>query len=200
MGRLMAVALLAVAAFLVLRDRVAPKQEAVAPPPPPALEIPAPRPVFSEAELNKVRASLRDTDPEVRWSAAQLLYEIRDPQAMALLDRMLHEDTDPQLRMKVLGLLKGREDAARLTTLVASLRDSEKSVRIAALDALGVIGDPSVTTWVTALLRDTEPEVRIAALRTLGKFQEKRKREFQALADKLRKDYEAAVRRAQLRR
>ena len=42
---------------------------------------------------------------------------------------------------------------------------------------------------------DMEPEVRVEALHTLGRFQERRKVEFQALADKLRLDYEAALRR-----
>jgi len=72
--------------------------------------------------------------------------------------------------------------------------------RIASLQALGDIGDPSVAVWVTALLRDTEPTVRIEALRTLGRFQDKRKAEFKILAEKLRADYEDAVRRAAARR
>src|SRR5258708_16638807 len=50
--------------------------------------------------------------------------------------------------------------------------------------------DPSVVTWVTALLKDPEPDVRIAALQTLGRFQDKRRLEFEALTEKLKKDYE----------
>lgn len=187
-------------AFLVWDRRRAAEEEAVAPPPPPAIELPAPKPVFSETELRKVRRSLEDADPGVRWTAAQVLYNIRDPQAVRLLEHLLSNDPDPELRMKVVRLLKDREDSARLSALVNSLRDHEKSVRIASLQALGDIGDPSVVTWVTALLRDAEPEVRIEALKTLAKFQEKRKAEFDVLAQKLKKDYEEAVRRSQQKR
>ena len=112
---------------------------------------------------------------------------------------MLVEDPDPEVRIKVVSLFKGREDLSRLGALVRGLSDSDPQVRIASLQALGDVGDPSVAIWVTAVLKDAEPSVRIEALRTLGRFQDKRKAEFKALADKLRADYEEAVRRAAAR-
>jgi HEAT repeat protein len=175
-------------------------------PPPLPAEPPAsadPRqlaPVFSEVEVAKVRQSLQDGDPTVRWAAVQLLYSIHDPQLGALLEKMIAEDPDADLRIKIVGLMKGNEDLMRLGGLVKGLRDVDMSVRIASLKALGDIGDPSVVTWVTALLKDPEPEVRIAALQTLGRFQDKRRKEFDALTDKLRKDYEEALRHAEARR
>lgn len=199
MQRLMMLVVFGLAAGFLVWDRTRPEQ-VVNPPPPPAIELPAPKPVFSDAELAKVRLSLQDADAEVRWTAAQVLFNIRDPQAVKQLERLLAEDPDPELRMKVVRLLRDRDDSARLAALVGSLRDTEKTVRIASLEALGDIGDPSVVTWVTALLKDAEPEVRIAALKTLGRFQEKRKAEFQVLAEKLKKDYEEAVRRSQQKR
>jgi len=190
----MLVVFLGAAGYLAF-DRMHPRQEAVAPAAPPAIAV-EPAPVFSESEIKKVRFSLQDADPEVRWAAVQLLFNIHDPRLAQVLEHMLTQDPDPEVRMKVVTLFKGREDLARLGALVRGLSDIDKGVRIASLQALGDIGDPSVATWVTALLRDVEPDVRIEALRTLGRFQDKRKAEFKALADKLRTDYEAAVRRA----
>lgn len=189
---------LGAASFLVW-DHLHPEREAVAPPPPPAI-VQQPGPVFSEDEIKKVRQSLQDADSSVRWAAIQLLFNIRDPQLGPSLEKMLAEDPDPEVRMKVVSLFKGREDISRLGALVRGLGDYDSNVRIASLQALGDIGDPSVAVWVTALLRDTEPTVRIEALRTLGRFQDKRKAEFKILAEKLRADYEDAVRRAAARR
>lgn len=179
-------------------DRLHPDHEKVAPPPPPSI-MAEPAPVFSETELAKIRLSLQDADTSVRWAAVQLLFNIHDPQLPQVLEHMLAQDPDPELRMKVVGLYKGHEDLARLGALVRGLNDVDKGVRIASLQALGDIGDPSVSTWVTALLKDVEVDVRIEALRTLGRFQDKRKVEFKLLADKLKKDYEEAVRRAAAR-
>jgi len=185
-------------AFLVY-DHLHPEKPPEAPPPPPAIAQQA-GPVFAEDEIKKVRLSLQDADPSVRWAAIQLLFNIRDPQLGPILEKMLAEDPDPEVRMKVVGLFKGREDLSRLGALVRGLADTDPSVRIASLQALGDIGDPSVAVWVTALLKDAEPDVRIEALKTLGRFQDKRKADFKALADKLRADYEEAVRRAATRR
>ena len=176
-------------------DHMHPEAPPVAPPPPPAIQQ-LPGPVFSEYEIRKVRLSLQDADSSVRWAAIQLLFNIRDPQLGPILEKMLAEDPDPEVRMKVVGLFKGREDLSRLGALVRGLGDTDPQVRIASLHALGDIGDPSVAVWVTAVLKDAEPDVRIEALKTLGRFQDKRKADFKALADKLRSDYEEAVRHA----
>ena len=191
---------LAAGSFLVW-DRMNPRHDDVAPPPPPAA-APAQLPVsvFSAREIKKIRLSLQDADPGVRWAAIQLLFNIRDPEISPIIERMLTEDPDPEVRLKIVALFKNQEGLARLGPLVRGLSDIDKDVRLASLKALGEIGDPSVSTWITALLRDVEPDVRIEALRTLGLFQDKRKAEFKSLAEKLRKDYEEAVRRAASRR
>lgn len=199
MNRLLMLFIFLGAGTFLVWDHLNPDREAVAPPPPPTI-IQQPGPVFSEEEIRKVRLSLQDSDSSVRWAAIQLLFNIHDPQLGPSLDKMLAEDSDPEVRMKVVSLFKGQENVSRLGALVRGLSDYEGKVRMASLQALGDIGDPSVAIWVTALLRDVEPSVRIEALHTLGRFQDKRKAEFKALADKLRTDYENAVRRAAARR
>ncbi|HEX4048048.1 MAG TPA: HEAT repeat domain-containing protein [Elusimicrobiota bacterium] len=201
MSKLFAFAVFLAAAGYLAYQYQRPTQPPPLPAEPPAAEAPRdPTPVFSDAEIAKVRQSLQDGDPSVRWAAAQLLYSIHDPQLGGLMEKMIAEDPDPDLRIKIVGLMKGREDLVRLGGLVKGLSDVDKNVRIASLNALGDIGDPSVVTWVTALLKDPEPDVRIAALQTLGRFQDKRRAEFEALSDKLKKDYEEALRHAAARR
>lgn len=200
MPRFMALIVFGAAALFLAREYRRPPAAPPLPPPPPATAGREPGPVFSEREIAKVRQSIADPDAGVRWAAVQLLYNVRDPQLGPLIERMIAEDPDPELRIKVVGLMKGREELVRLGGLVRGLQDVDKNVRIAALEALGDIGDPSVTTWVTALLKDHEPEVRIKALHTLGRFQDRRKEEFRALAEKLKTDYEAALVRAAKRK
>jgi HEAT repeat protein len=200
-SRLLALLVFLVAAAYLVHEHNRSSQEAQSPqtplPAPPPID---PAPVFSSSEVSTIRQSLIDPDSAVRWAAVELLYNIHDPNLGKILDKMIAEDPDAELRIKIIGMMKGREGLVRLGGLVKGLGDTDQGVRIASLSALGEIGDPSVTTWVTALLRDPEPEVRVAALQTLGKFQEKRKAEFRALAEKLKKDYEGALRRAEARR
>ena len=200
MSKLFAFIVFLAAAGFLARQYLHSPQAPLPAEPPAALEPRNPSAVFSEVEIDKIRQSLQDADPSVRWAAVQLLYSLRDPQLGAFLEKMIAEDPDPDLRVKIVGLMKGRDDLVRLGGLIKGLRDPGKSVRIASLSALGDIGDPSVVTWVTALLKDSEPEVRIAALQTLGRFQDRRRLEFEALSEKLKKDYEEALRHAASRR
>ncbi|MDE2490525.1 MAG: HEAT repeat domain-containing protein [Elusimicrobia bacterium] len=196
MRRLFALAVFLAAAGYLAHEYVKPPAPPPAPAEPPAASAPPePGPVFSSADVAKVRLSLNDPDPNVRWAAIQLLYNIHDPELGPILEKMMETDPDTGLRIKIVGMMKDRPDLARLGGMIKGLQDFDKNVRIASLKALGDVGDPSVSTWVTALLQDPDPDVRIEALRTLGRFQDKRKAEYAAMAKKLRQDYEAALRR-----
>lgn len=165
-------------------------RKAPAPPPPPPVEAVAPAPVLGSAEMRRVRESLSDPDPAIRWAAVELLFALRDPEVLGRLEEMSAKDVEPELRRKALGLLRQGGSSA-LMGLIRGLQDPEPEVRLASLKAIGEIADPAASPWVTeTAVSDIEPEVKAAALRTLGKFQERRVEEFRALADKLRRDYE----------
>lgn len=201
MSKLFALVVFLVSAGFLAHEYLRPATPPPEPAEPPVVERAAePAPLFSAAEIEKIRQSLREPNVEVRWAAIQVLYNIRDPQLGVLLERMIADDPDVDLRIKIVGLMKDSAELLRLGGLVKGLRDVDKDVRIASLNALGDIGDPSVSTWVTALLKDPDPEVKITALQTLGRFHDKRKLEFKILAEKLKKDYEEALRRAAARR
>ena len=150
---------------------------------------------FSPNDLEKMRASLLDASPQVRWAAAELLFTIRAPGIGETLDKMAASDMDPGLRVKIMRM-RSTENSARLDDLIKGLSDADKSVRIGALKALGEIGDPSAAAWVSALLEDPESDVQIAALRTLGRFQDKRTADFRALTEQLERNYKEALSRA----
>jgi HEAT repeat protein len=192
--RLAAIAVLVLSAGYLLRAYLTPPPAPPPPPPPSAAqEAGDALPVLSPREIERVRASLKDQSPDVRWAAVRLLHGVHDPQLDASLREMLARDPDPDLRVKIVGLLGRDAGDARLATLIQGLDDADPSVRVASLKAIGEIGDPSATPWVVERLRDAEPDVRIEALKTLGRFQDKRKAEYRAMAKELRKDYEAAL-------
>lgn len=166
----------------------------------PAEAAPAapPQPLLTVEDLKKVKRAMRQAgDPEVRWTALQLLWSFKDPDAFRLMTKAVTQDPDPQLRAKAIKLLSATPDPERVPGLVKALSDSEKDVRLAAVRALGEHGDPATAPWVVEALKDTDPEVKAEALRTLGRFHERRKKEFQELSDRLRHEHEAAVKRAE---
>lgn len=173
---------------------------AAVPPAPPALSsLPAPDSFLAVAEIKRIRGSVSDPDPGVRWAALEFLFNVRDPEAVDRLSKAVAEDPDPALRLKGIELLK-RASAVpilKLQGLIKALSDVDPSIRIASLKAIGDVGDAHAAPWVADALKDYDPDVRTQALHTLGQFQDKRKEEFKALAEQLKAQYETAVRKSQ---
>ncbi|MDD5657139.1 MAG: HEAT repeat domain-containing protein [Elusimicrobia bacterium] len=165
-------------------------------PPEPAVLDLVPTPVLGIAEIERLRKSTADSSPEVRWAALQLLVALRDPEIIAVMDKILQQDTDPEIRRRGVELMR-QTSGNVLPPLIRGLKDPEKEVRLSSLRTLAEIGDPAAIPWITESLKDYEAEVKVEALRALSCFQDKRKAQFQALADKLRQDYAAAVQRSQ---
>lgn len=172
-------------------------------PPPPAIEA-EPPPVLSPQQLQRIQASTRDTNPEVRWEAVDLLVKTRYPHADAILLEMLQRDSHPPNKLKVIAILERRGDDPRaVAALTNALRDTEADVRLSSLRALGVIGDPAAAPAIGALLRDVEETVRLEAIRTLNTLEGRRQTlaaERAARNQEKMQDYENKVRDYQKRK
>lgn len=177
--------------FMLYRIQHAPPPPAP-PPPPPRIELP-PVSIVSETELAKIRSSVKDSDPQVRWAAVELLYRVRDPMASSVLRNLLATDSDPAVKTKAIGVLEKSGDSSNADDIIVALKDTDKDVRIAALLALGQIADARYAPAVIEMLRDYEPAVRMQALHTMGRFQEKRQAEYQLLALRLKEEYHRSL-------
>src|SRR3989338_876161 len=181
-------------AFLFHRYRVM-----TAPPakqtPPPALERTEPAPFLSLGEIKRLRVVAKDPDPNVRWATMELLFMVKDPESIGILQKAVINDPDRDLRIKSIQLLEKKNDLLALAGLIRGILDIDKDVRLAALKSAGAIGDPAATPWVMEALKDIEPEVRGEALLTLGQFQDKRKTQYAEVIARLRAQYEAEVKR-----
>ncbi len=166
--------------------------EAQIPEPPAELEE-APPPVMSDVELAKIRLSTKDSDPQVRWAAIDLLYRLQDPQAFEILEQTLRIDTEVSVRRNALQIMKEIDRPEVAMDLVKSLRDTEKEIRMSALIALGEIANPETTPFIVKALVDVDPDVRTQALHTLGRIQEKKDAQHKERQDKIRTDYENKV-------
>lgn len=143
------------------------QQQAVAAlPPPPQMTAPPP-PVLDKESMERVRTATKDSDPLVRWEAVQFLVQANDTQAEELLYSMLHRDSDATIRKNIVNIISDRKGPTVTKNLVESLQDMDVEVRLAALMALGNVGDAIVSSKVSEAIRDTDERVRLEALRTL---------------------------------
>lgn len=175
MQRLILIVVIAGSVFYFATKK--PVQKAVTEPPPvppepPVIETEPPQ-VISDAELARIRQATKDSDPQVRWAAIQLLYQVNDPRAMKIIEETLSADTEASMRRNALEIVRQANRPESAQTLVKALMDSEMEIRLAALSALGDVGDPAMAPAIAGALHDIEPEVRTAALTALATIQKK---------------------------
>lgn len=174
MQRLILIAVIAGSVFYFATKKPAKKElePPPVPPEPPVIETEPPK-VISDAELARIRQATKDSDPQVRWAAIQLLYQVNDPRAMKIIEETLSADTEPTMRRNALDIVRQANRPESAQTLVKALMDSEMEIRLAALSALGDVGDPAMAPAIAGSLHDVEPEVRTAALTALAAIQKK---------------------------
>src|SRR5262249_28034722 len=103
-----------------------------------------------------------DSEPKVRWRAADSIARIGGPGAEAALVKAL-SDPAKEVRKQCatgLGLVKSRASVAPLTSLLA---DPDDVVKEAALSALAAIGDPQPLKSILPLIEDPSDKVATAA-------------------------------------
>src|SRR5687768_5988971 len=169
-----------------------PAAVAAAPAPPPQLVAPPPG-VLDAESLERIRATTRDSNPAVRWQAAQLLLNANDPQAMARLVEMLRTDDEPGIRRDIVGILASRPGKETTRHLIVALRDPEAIVRVAAIQALGNTGDYSAAAAISQATQDIDEQVRLEALRALSALQQRRADEVRRIEEQ-RRQYEETLR------
>lgn len=162
--------------------------------PPPALILPA-RAAVPESELEIIRKSTFDSDPNVRWAAVELLYTLRDPQARKLLEHIMKTDTDQTVRRNAINLLRSNDKGTHAADLTVALRDTEKAIRVAALQAIAEKDDLIFIPYIYGALVDSEPDVRLQALASLRIIQERKRKVYEELKARLRYDYERSIRK-----
>lgn len=108
-----------------------------------------------DRRVELVMGALTGTDKPLRLTAVKLVRETQDD---AILKACLRQwkSLGADAQVLVINLLANRSDRASLLDILAACRSSEKSVRIAGIEALGVLGDAGHVLWLA------EPAARAA--------------------------------------
>lgn len=139
-------------------------------------------------------AALDDPEPAVRAAAATSLGQLNDPRVLPVLLGMLRDPSPAPREAAIVALAslgepalnpllearRSEEEAVRTGAQLALDRLAQKfkaqlisedvEVRVAAIQALGRIGDPKLARSLAPLLVDSEERVRLAAARALERL------------------------------
>ena len=133
-------------------------------------------------EVQEWIAELKDEDPRIRQTAAEILGRLKDPRAIGPLIVALVDEAS-EVREAASEALKsfpgwGKSDEANrvVPELIVVLQDQRKDpeVRKNAAEALGKIKDPRAVEPLITALKDEYSEVRWHAAWSLGEIQDPR--------------------------
>jgi HEAT repeat protein len=93
-----------------------------------------------------------DPDPDIVLQAALLLDHFRDPRGVTVLRGLLDYGDPNVVQAAILGL--GHHRDAAITRQLVPFLDSDPWLQIAAIQALGDLGEPSALFWLEPLLAD----------------------------------------------
>ncbi len=123
---------------------------------------------FSRRTLETMRNLTNDVNPEVRFAAAEILWQIQDEQVIAIIKRMLEMETEKSVRIKIIDMLAKDKTKISLALLAEALKSYDKTTRIRAVEALGKFANREAIPVLNIALNDYDEEVRVKALKAIN--------------------------------
>lgn len=106
---------------------------------------------------------IENLDKESRKEAIIMLGEMRDKGAIGVLNRVLLEDEDEDIRESAVLSLTKIGSKKVIKPLIKALKDEDSWVRTAAVEGLGKIGGTEVIKYLEQALKDEDEDVRESA-------------------------------------
>ncbi len=141
------------------------------------LEAPLPEVTKKEYALSLSRdtvATLRslteDTNEKVRISAVELLWQMQDPESPKLIKKMLENETETSVKIKIIELVSRDKTRMSLKLLAEALKNYDKETRVKAAEVLGDYATEEAIKTLNSALNDYDEEVKLKALESVNKI------------------------------
>lgn len=129
--------------------------------------------LLGEEAVEPLLSALRESNADIRKSAAEALGKIGNPRVIEPLIVVL-SDLDSSVRYSAALALGKTGDARAFGPLITALSDINPLSRTSAAVALGEIGNPRAVEQLIAALQDKFPSVRMGAAFALGRMDDPR--------------------------
>lgn len=122
---------------------------------------------FSPQTLTTLRSLTTDSNEKVRLASVELLWQIQDEEAVGIIKAMFENETEPATKKQIIEMLAKDKNKMSLGLISEALKDSDKDVRIAAVEAIGGYSTKEAIPALNHALKDYDEEVRLKALKAV---------------------------------
>ncbi|MFH1618701.1 MAG: HEAT repeat domain-containing protein [bacterium] len=118
-----------------------------------------------------LRNMARDSDEKVRWASLELLYQLDDEQAAAIIRESLVSEPDLWIKQNTISMLGQHKDRQSLALLQVALDGYDKEIRLSAVQAIGNFDNADALPILNKAMEDYDPDVKLKAIEALNKIQ-----------------------------
>ena len=123
---------------------------------------------FSMATLKTLRTLTQDANAKVRFASAELLWQLQDENAPAVIKDMLENETEPSVKNQLIDMLAKDKSKLSLALLTESLKDYDRDIRLHAVKAIGTFSNKEAIPALDRALQDYDEEVRLTAIQSVN--------------------------------
>jgi HEAT repeat protein len=125
---------------------------------------------FSLQTIKTLRGLTQDTNEKVRFAAAELLWQLQDESAPAVIKQMFENETEPAVKKNLIDMLAKDKTKLSLTLLSESLKDYDRETRLRAVEAIGNFCSKEAIAALNPSLEDYDEEVRLKSLEAVNRI------------------------------
>lgn len=125
---------------------------------------------FSLQTVKTLRGLTQDPNEKVRFAAVELLWQLQDEQAPALVKRMLQEETEASVKKNILEMLSRDKTKLSLALLAEGLNDYDKETKIKVVEAISTFSNKEAILVLNKAMEDYDEEVRLKAVEAVNRI------------------------------
>lgn len=125
---------------------------------------------FSLQTIKTLRSLTQDPNEKVRFASAELLWQLQDESAPAVIRNMFENETEPEVKKSLIDMLAKDKSKLSLALLGEALKDYDRETRLRAVEAIGNFSSKEAILALNRSLEDYDEEVRLKSLEAVNRI------------------------------
>ena len=123
---------------------------------------------FSKETLAIMRNLTIDINPDVRFAATELLWQMQDEKSPQIIKTMFEMEIETGVKQNLIRMLAKDKTRISLFLLAEALNNYDKETKISAIKAIGSFANKEAIPLLNTVLNDYDETVKIEALKAIN--------------------------------
>lgn len=127
---------------------------------------------FSQQTITTLRSLVSDANDKVRFASVELLWQLQDEQAPAIIKRMFHEEAESEVKQMLIDMLGKDKSRLSLSLLAEALGDYDKETRLKAVQTISSFSSQETIPVLTRVIQDYDDDIRLKSIQAINQIRQ----------------------------